>query len=213
MTTYIYLHGFASSPRSNKAQYLRDRFTEIGINLKIIDLNAGDFSHLTLTRQIEQTRSAFPPDNSSVTIIGSSFGGLTAAWLGEKYSQVQRLILLAPAFGFLSHWLPKLGEVQVQQWQKSGYLSVYHYGEKRELPLHYQFIADAQQYNESHLKRLLPTLILHGQNDEVIPIEASRNYINQHPWTKLIELESDHALADVMPKIWQAIYAEILPSN
>ena len=213
MTTYLYLHGFASSPRSNKAQYLGDRFTEIGINLNIIDLNAGDFSHLTLTRQIEQTRSAFPTDDSPVIIIGSSFGGLTAAWLGEKYSQVQRLILLAPAFGFLSHWLPKLGEAQVQQWQESGYLSVYHYGEKRELPLHYQFIADAKQYNESQLKRVLPTLILHGQNDEVIPIEASRNYILQHPWAKLIELESDHALADVMPEIWPEIYAEILPIN
>ena len=209
MTTYIYLHGFASSPRSNKAQYLRDRFTEIGINLNIIDLNAGDFSHLTLTRQIEQTRSAFPTDNKPVTIIGSSFGGLTAAWLGEQYPQVQRLILLAPAFGFLSHWLTKLGDTQIKQWQESGYLSVYHYGEKRELPLHYQFITDAQQYNESQLKRLLPTLILPGQNDEVIPIEASRNYIHQHPWAKLIELESDHALADVMPDIWQEIYAEI----
>ncbi len=26
--TYIYLHGFASSPDSFKANYLRDRFTE-----------------------------------------------------------------------------------------------------------------------------------------------------------------------------------------
>ena len=209
MTTYIYLHGFASSPQSQKAQYLRDRFTEIGINLNIIDLNAGDFSHLTLTRQIEQTRSTFPVDNSPVTIIGSSFGGLTAAWLGEKYPQVQRLILLAPAFGFLNHWLPKLGETQIKQWQESGYLSVYHYGEKQELPLHYQFMTDIKQYDESQLKRVLPTLILHGQNDDVIPIEASRNYIRQHPWAKLIELESDHTLTNVMSEIWQETYAEI----
>ena len=209
MTTYIYLHGFASSPQSNKAQYLSDRFTEIGIKLNIIDLNAGDFSHLTLTRQIEQTKSAFPEDDSPVTIIGSSFGGLTAAWLGEKYTQVQRLILLAPAFGFLNHWLPKLGEEQLKQWQESGYLSVYHYGEKRELPLHYQFITDFKQYDESQLKRVLPTLILHGKNDDVIPIEASRNYIRQHSWAKLIELESDHTLANVMSEIWQAIYTEI----
>ena len=209
MTTYIYLHGFASSPQSNKAQYLRDHLTEIGIKLNIIDLNAGDFSHLTLTRQIEQTQSAFPADDSPITIIGSSFGGLTAAWLGEKYSQVQRLILLAPAFGFLDHWLPKLEEEQLKQWQESGYLSVYHYGKKRELPLHYQFITDLKQYDESLLKRVLPTLILHGKNDDVIPVEASRNHISQRSWAKLIELESDHTLANVMSEIWQAIYGEL----
>ena len=202
---YIYLHGFASSPQSHKAQYLGDRFTEIGLHLHILDLNAGDFSHLTLTRQIEQTVSAFSVADTPVTIIGSSFGGLTAAWLGEKYPQVQRLILLAPAFGFLDHWLPKLGEAQVKQWQHSGYLSVYHYGCNQQIPLHYQFVTDAQQYNESKLNKALPTVILHGKNDDIIPVEASRNYIRQHPWARLIELESDHNLTNVMPKIWQEI--------
>ncbi len=210
MTKYIYLHGFASSPQSQKAQYLRDRFAEININLDIIDLNAGNFSELTLTRQIEQTKSAFPADDSPVTIIGSSFGGLTAAWLGEKYpSRVKNLILLAPAFGFPYNWLSRLGEETIKKWQESGYLSVYHYGEKREIPLKYQFLTDIKQYDEFELTRDLPTLILHGKNDDVIPIEASRNYIRQRSHVKLIELESDHTLADVMPEIWQAIYAEV----
>lgn len=209
MTTYLYLHGFASSPQSKKAQYLCDRFTEIGINLNIIDLNAGDFSRLTLTRQIEQAKSTFPPDDSPVTIIGSSFGGLTAVWLGEKYPQVRNLILLAPAFGFPLNWLSKLEKTQIKQWQESSYLSVYHYGKQQELLLHYQFITDAQQYDESQLKRVVPTLILHGKNDEVIPIEASFNYADNHPWIKLIELDSDHSLTDVMPEIWRLISAEI----
>jgi hypothetical protein len=104
---YIYLHGFASSPQSSKAQYLRDRFSQWGLNLNILDLNGGDFSRLTLTRQIQQTQAIFPPAHIPVTVIGSSFGGLTAAWLAEKCPQIQRLILLAPAFGFLEHWLPK----------------------------------------------------------------------------------------------------------
>ena len=82
--------------------------------------------------------ATFTLHSQPVTIIGSSFGGLTAAWLGQQYQQVQRLILLAPAFGFLSHWLPQLGQQQVKQLQDLGYLSVYHYGEQRTLPLHYQ---------------------------------------------------------------------------
>jgi len=63
---YIYLHGFASSPKSSKAQYLRDRFAEINLNLNVLDLNQEDFSNLTLTRQIEQTLAAFYKSNNPV---------------------------------------------------------------------------------------------------------------------------------------------------
>jgi hypothetical protein len=204
---FIYLHGFASSPKSGKVVYLRDRLADLGISLEVPDLNQGDFSHLTITRQLRQVEAMFPLDGTPITLIGSSLGGLTSAWLGQQHSQVQRLVLLAPAFGFLAHWLPKLGEEQLREWQTSGYLSVEHYGEGRSLPLHYAFIEDAHQYQETPLLRPVPTLILHGRQDEVIPIEASRNYASVRPWVKLIELDSDHALADVMPEIWQAIQA------
>lgn len=202
---FIYLHGFASSPKSAKAVYLRDCFATYNISLEIPDLNQGDFSHLTIARQIAQVESLFPPDGTPVTLVGSSLGGLTSAWLGQRHPQVQRLVLLAPAFGFLSHWLSKLEDEQIHQWQTSGYLSVYHYGEMRSLPLHYQFVEDARQYQETQLIRPIPTLILHGQQDEVIPITASRDYTTVRPWVQLIELDSDHGLINVMPNIWSAI--------
>ncbi len=201
---FIYLHGFASSPESVKAVYLRDRFSALEISLQVPDLNQGDFSHLTITRQISQVETAFGPDGTPVTLIGSSLGGLTSAWLGQRHSQVKRLVLLAPAFGFLSHWLPELGEEKLRQWQVSGYLPVHHYGEKRSLPQNDTFVEDARQYQETQLLRPVPTLILHGRNDEVIPIEASRDYASMRPWVQLIELDSDHGLSDVMPEIWQA---------
>lgn len=199
----IYLHGFASCPESAKAVYLIDKLASLGFFLEVPNLNQGDFSHLSITRQLKQVAQLFPPA-TPVTLIGSSLGGLTAAWLGQQYFQVERLVLLAPAFGFLEHWLPKLGQ-QLQEWQTSGYLQVYHYGEGQMIPLHYQFVEDALQYQEIQLLRPVPTLILHGCQDEVIPIQASRDYASIRPWVKLIELESNHALIDVMPRIWQEI--------
>lgn len=118
---------------------------------------------------------------------------------------MKRLVLLAPAFGFLSHWLPKLGDEALQQWQREKYLMVHHYGEKRSLPLSYDFVLDASQYKEEILQRPIPTLILHGKHDEVIPIQASRDFALQRPWVKLLELGSDHSLSNVMLEIWQAI--------
>ncbi|MBD2527732.1 YqiA/YcfP family alpha/beta fold hydrolase [Nostoc sp. FACHB-133] len=202
---YIYLHGFASSPNSAKARDIGDRFAKIQTKLKIPDLNAGDFSQLTITRQIAQVAAEFSNDSTPVTLIGSSLGGLTAAHLGQQYLQVERLVLLAPAFGFLSHWLPKLGDEEVERWQQEKYIMVYHYGEERSIPLSYDFVIDAAQYQEKFLQRSIPTLILHGKKDEVIPIEASRDFARCRSGVELVELDSDHALGDVMAEIWQAI--------
>lgn len=179
--TYFYLHGFASGPESAKAVYLRDRFNALSLNLNVPDLNQGDFFHLTLTRQIHQVQAAFPLPPEAVTLIGSSFGGLTAAWIGHQISQVQRLVLLAPAFEFLPRWLQMLGETQVQSWQTQTYLEFYHYSEQRQLPLSYQFVQDLAQYPDEQLQRPVSTLILHGIHDDVVPITVSRDFVAYRP--------------------------------
>ena len=210
---FIYLHGFASSPNSAKARYISDRFAENHIDLKIPDLNAGDFYHLTITRQLNQIVSmisvygeeSLPSPFQPVTLIGSSLGGLTATHLGQQYQQVQRLVLLAPAFGFLSHWLPQLGDQQLARWWQEKYLMVYHYGFRQSLPLSSDFITDAIQYQDDVLQRPVPTLILHGQYDDVIPITASREFAKSRLWVELVELDSDHSLGNVLAEIWQAI--------
>lgn len=201
---YLYLHGFASGPQSAKSQYLSNRFAERGISLQRPDLNQGDFFNLTLTRQIQQCEAILASAVGPWTIIGSSFGGLTAAWLGQRNLQVERLILLAPAFNFFAYWQLQRSE-DLQQWRTNGTAEVYHYAEKRSLPISYRFWEDAGQYEETDLKRAVPTLILHGIADEVIPIEASRTYADQRDWCKLLELQSDHALGNVLPQLWSAI--------
>ncbi|MEB3356140.1 MAG: YqiA/YcfP family alpha/beta fold hydrolase [Synechococcales bacterium] len=205
MTAYFYLHGFASSPKSVKAQVLRQHFQQYGLNLISPDLNQADFFNLTLTRQIQQVQAQLPPPPETSVIIGSSFGGLTAAWLGETSLGIERLVLLAPAFGFMEHWLPKLGPVQLQQWQQTGVFQVYHHGEQAMVPLGYQFVTDFTNYSDSVLRRSLPTLIFHGKQDDIIPIEASQRYASDRPWVKLVELDSDHALGNSLEIIWQGI--------
>lgn len=200
---YLYLHGFASGPQSRKAQYLCDRFHSADLTLQIPDLNQEDFYSLTLSRQIQQVQQILT--TGPWTLIGSSFGGLTAAWVAQIQPQVQQLILLAPAFGFLDHWLPILGEVKLQEWQTKGILEVYHYAAQQDLPLSYGFIEDLRQYRDSELQRPVPTLIFHGLEDEIIPIVASQQFSAQRPWVTLKALESNHALANVLFQLWANI--------
>ena len=199
---YLYLHGFASAPQSRKAQNLRDRFGQSGHTLHIPDLNQGNFTGLSLSRQIQQVQTEYLATGEPTTVIGSSFGGLTAAWLGEKSPCVERVILLAPAFQFLTNWKPKIPADQWQRWESSGRMDIYHYGEQRMLPLDYGFVTDMMQYADGTLKRSLPTLIIHGLNDDVVPIRVSREYATDRSHVRLLEVNSDHSLGDQLERIW-----------
>lgn len=210
MTQYLYLHGFASSPQSKKAQALKHQFDQLGLPLQIPDLNQGDFSRLCLSRQIHQVQAQLSQSTEPFVLIGSSFGGLTAAWMAEQpdqQGQIEALVLLAPAFQFLAQWLPRLGPDQLKAWQTNGSLDVFHYSAQRNLPLRYDFVEDAQQYQDDSLKQVVPTLVIHGIHDAVISVEASRAYAATRPWVTLVEVDSDHALVDVQDEIWQYVQA------
>lgn len=201
---YIYLHGFASGTGSTKAKYIRQQFANIGIELQVPDLNQDDFTHLTVSRQIAQVVDLFPKDDP-VTLIGSSLGGWVSTIIAQDYPQVEKLVLLAPAFDFLNHWLPKIGDRKLNVWENTYYLPIYHHALKNLSPLHYNFVVDARRYPLAQIDRVLPTLIVHGISDDVIPISASRDFAQYRYWVKLLEWESDHQLTNVSDRIWQEI--------
>jgi pimeloyl-ACP methyl ester carboxylesterase len=206
IATYLYLHGFASSARSAKGVYLQQQLQhQYGIDLQLPDFNQGGFEQLTISRQIEQARAALL--DTPTVLIGSSLGGLTAAWVADSSPQVKRLVLLAPAFQFADRWLAALGAEALTEWRSQGQREFFHYGEGRPLPLSYRFVDDARQYDETRLQRPVPTTILHGQRDEVVPISVSRTYAASRPWVKLHELDSDHSLGDraALATIWQTL--------
>lgn len=207
---YLYLHGLGSGPQSAKAKYLQARFRDRGLDLDCLDFNRADdgrfdFTGLTLTRKITQTLAWIEQEPGSVTLIGSSLGGLTAAWVAQDCLPVARLVLLAPAFDFLVAWLPALGSQAVKQWRETGQLEQFHHGLRAPQELSYGFVADLVQYDEDLLQRPLPTLILHGRQDETVPIAASQQYAATRDWVRLVELESDHGLGNSVSRIWREI--------
>ncbi len=201
--TVIYIHGFASSPNSGKALYLQQQFADLGIPIQVPDLNQGDFTHLTLTRQIQQISALLTP--TPTVLIGSSFGGLTALFLAETHPQISHLILLAPALQMVTYWRTRMTPAQVHQWQQQGTLPIYHYGEGKELPLDYNFLLDLETYDDTKLSRPVPTLIIHGDQDDVVPIGVSEMYAHSRPWVRLRRLPDDHSLKKDLPLIWQEI--------
>src|SRR5260221_13479533 len=94
----IYLHGFASSAHSGKATYLGQRLRARGVDVRIPDLNLPDFSTMTVTRMLEQTRALIEAATAPVTLIGSSLGGFVAGNAAGRWARrVKKLVVIAPA--------------------------------------------------------------------------------------------------------------------
>jgi len=204
----IYLHGLASSPRSAKARFLAGRAQAAGLALQCPDLNTGGFRRLTFTRMLDQTRALIRAQPGAVVLLGSSLGGLVATWCAQGECQVKGLLLLAPAFEFLQNWLPRLPVAQRTSWEQGEPLWIHHHGENRSLPLDPVFLQDMARFSGTHtLVRPLRTRIVHGGQDDVIDVAASRRFAASRPWVRLLEVDADHRLAGVSGVIWRQLEA------
>ena len=198
MTEFIYLHGFASGPGSNKAKAFKKRFDELGISIHVPDLQQGDFENLTLTGQIELVQGIIDKKkDKKFGLIGSSMGGYLASLIAQTRESVQALFLMAPGFNFLNRWRKKLDISKT----KDELIPVFHYRYNKEVRLNTYLFRDAETWESLHLDRKIPTFIVHGLHDETIDIEESRNFVREKSFCSLKELDSDHGLLSCIDSI------------
>lgn len=197
----VYLHGFASSPQSSKARFFARRFAEAGVEFSAPQLDGGDFEQLTITSQlnvIERAVGAGP-----AVLMGSSLGGYLAALFAARHPErVERLVLLAPAFGFYERFRARLTAAQLAEWKQKHRIMVFHYGSKTEQPLGFSLLEDAVAYEPVPDFRQA-VLILHGIQDDVVPLAGSQAFVNTHPNAKLHTVASAHELTDVVDELWR----------
>jgi hypothetical protein len=210
MTHYFYLHGFASSPMSNKAQDFSKRFAVLGIPLHVPDLNVPSFERLTLTGMLEKVTEeiyALPLDD--VCLMGSSMGGAVALHFSDRYrhaeaARVTKLFLMAPAFDFAANHWHDLGEDGIARWRETGAHKFFNYAAGGLKAVHYGLFQDLQGYDSYALSLPQPILIFHGRNDESVDVEQSIRFAETRPNVNLRVVESDHQLLDQTDVMWAA---------
>lgn len=199
MSRIVYLHGFASGPGSKKARFFGDRFRELGIGMDVPDLAEGHFERLTISGQLGVVERACRGE--PVWLLGSSMGGYLAALYAARHAEVEKVVLMAPAFCFSKRWAETLGAEAMEEWKRSGALPVFHYSEGRQANLGYQLVEDGLQY-EDYPGVEQPALVFHGKHDTVVPPEYSVEFARRHPGAILHLMESDHELTTVLDEMW-----------
>ena len=106
------------------------------------------------------------------------------------------LLLLAPAFGLADPWRTGAGKVRLAIWRLFGSAPYYHRGRDDKIRLPWDFIEAADKMSWPSLAH--PTVILHGLQDDSVPIENSRRVSAESEHVvALIEIEDGHRMQKV----------------
>ncbi len=203
---YLYLHGLGSVRAGEKSASLLEHARARGRTLVRIDLrghgaSSGRIGEVTISELIDDVARVCVHLGRAV-VVGSSLGGLVGAFAAAaRPDAVTALALIAPAFGLAAGLAQRL-DPHGRMWTNEGL------GFRVEA----RVLADAAALDEAALPSRLrvPTLVVHGTRDEVIPARASERFVDAlaAPVKELwLVPDGDHRLAAAAPLAWARLDA------
>jgi pimeloyl-ACP methyl ester carboxylesterase len=203
----VYLHGFASSPKSTKVAYFTGRLREHGVELRCPDFNQPDFATLTLTRMLDQLGAELARlDGEPAALVGSSLGGTLAILAAVRFAaRVDRLVLLAPAVMFAKPGHHLLPPERLDEWRRRGALPFFHYLENAERELNVAFYEDSLRYDAFNAVIGQPTLVFQGLRDASVDYRTVEAFAKPRRNVTLTLLDDDHQLIASLPRIWHDV--------
>ncbi len=125
-------------------------------------------------------------DYNNIYVIGHSMGGVIATHLASKYKEVKKLVLISAAFKFTGlkeesfsvfESLKKTPEI-VKKYPKDEILT-----RLIKMPIHaIKEFANLVKNHEKCLKEIqIPTLIIQGNNDDLVPLDTTSFIYNEIP--------------------------------
>jgi len=198
---FIYLHGFASSPRSTKAVFFSERLKRLGHAVDVLDLEEGDFEGLTISRQLAVVRRAIASAPGELALIGSSMGGYLALLAAVEEPRVRRLMVMAPAIDLRARWAVRYGAEKLAGWKSAGAAPTFHHAHGEERLIGYGLYDDLGRYEPAPPARI-PALAFMGRHDDTVDPAAVERWAAQNPHVRLHWLDSGHALVDQLETMW-----------
>lgn len=189
------VHGFGGSKESGALTKLAQAMSEDRTTLICFDLPAhgqseADESHLTvadakadLLAMIDYTEHAYP--HADKTIFATSFGGFLTLLCAERLVG-WRVVLRAPAVTMPRILLSNVLRLTDEQFSQLGEVVCPF---ERPIRLRYSCYRDLLSYGEAAFLPQRPMLIVHGDADEIVPLEHIKAYVQLHPQARLSVIE------------------------
>jgi hypothetical protein len=139
----------------------------------------GKFEDITISEAVDDILKAIEflkeLRYSKIGLFGSSFGGLASIIAASKRKDLFVLVLKSPVSNYLGKIIAKESKEEMETWKERGFI-YYLAGDGQRQKLNYSFFKGAEKVNGYEIaeKINLPTLIVHGDRDEIVPIEQSK---------------------------------------
>ncbi|MBL7160568.1 MAG: alpha/beta fold hydrolase [Candidatus Aenigmarchaeota archaeon] len=180
----IICHGFSSNKESGKYAELERLLNYRKIATFRFDLyghgeSEGDFADITVAEAVDDIMNAIKHIKNlgytKIGLFGSSFGGMASLLAASQTNELYILVLNSPVSNYSEGLFSKYSEQYINEWKKDGY-RMHEKSDGTKIKLNYNFYEESQQHDgyEAAKKISVPTLIIHGDQDETVPIEQSK---------------------------------------
>lgn len=196
----LFAHGFEGVPNGRKARYLTDLghavqaplMSERGWHLR---------DHVAVLLGIIDAQ----PDLKLA--VGSSLGALAlAVAASQRPDRDLRLVLVAPAVGVHAAWAEQMGAEAMALWAEMGAIQYRHQGIDQEVQLPYGLFTECR--DAAGVICTHPTAIVHGLQDEVIPVSEGLALATRSPGVRRFAATADgHRLLNSLDEIGLGIDA------
>tara|TARA_R110001583_G_scaffold35585_3_gene118265 strand:+ start:83184 stop:84032 length:849 start_codon:yes stop_codon:yes gene_type:complete len=142
-------------------------------------------------------------DTENITLIGHSRGGGIVTIKASENKNITNVITWAGVSDYGARF--PSGEV-LKHWERMGISHIENARTKQQMPHYFQFYKNFKE-NEERLtiknavsKLKISYLIVHGKNDEVVPLKEAENLHSWNPNSKLVVIEKmNHPLGCTQP--------------
>lgn len=186
----IISHGFGSS-KDNKEKWAetlqKAGFTTLRFDFSGHGESQGLIAETTLTKVTNDLKSAvsFVKDlgYNKVGLTGHSLGGAASLLAASKAHAV---VPIAPPthFGLMYDSRRKEGLVNLDEWREKGYTNLFG------IKVNYSLYSDAVKYHPKSIAKTIkcPVMIIHGDKDEIVPLQHSIDFFNALACEKSLEI-------------------------
>jgi pimeloyl-ACP methyl ester carboxylesterase len=185
----LFAHGFEGAPDGGKPTHMSE---ELGWDVVAPVMSEKGWN---IEQETDVLLEYIDVGNFDI-IAGSSMGGLAAANASALRPDAQfGLLLIAPAFGLSEMWRTSLSAEEIEVWEQGDARAYHHHGFGHDITLDWEFMQTADKMSWPELNH--PTVILHGIQDDIVPIENSRRVAQENTnVVALMEIEDGHRMQE-----------------